>query len=186
MAARAACGRRPRRPRRPASRGRAGWHRPAARKPGRAARGARTTPPERCRRPPEERGATATRSDLDALAGQLRGEIRDLARALKDVQSPLPRILAMTRDVREAVTGIQASQGQTGQALQRLEQASASLAITTDYLVALAEEDEGEDEDFGEDEELQAADAGDEATEPTANTEDSAAPGDGDEQPTTP
>ena len=92
----------------------------------------------------------------------------------------------MTRDVREAVTGIQASQGQTGQALQRLEQASASLAITTDYLVALAEEDEGEDEDFGEDEELQAADAGDEGTEPAASTEDSAAPGDGDEQPTTP
>jgi len=81
-------------------------------------------------RRPEERGATATRSDLDALAGQLRGEIRDLARALKDVQSPLPRILAMTRDVREAMTGIQTSQGQTSDALHRLEQASESLAIT--------------------------------------------------------
>src|SRR5207249_1452141 len=50
-------------------------------------------------RRPEERGVAATRSDVDALGNQLRGEIRDLARALKDVQSPLPRILAMTREV---------------------------------------------------------------------------------------
>ena len=87
---------------------------------------------------------------MDALAGQLRGEIRDLARALKDVQSLLPRILAMTRDVRKAMTGIQTSQGQTSDALHRLEQASESLAITTDYLVVLAEEDEGDDEGKGE------------------------------------
>jgi hypothetical protein len=103
-------------------------------------------------RRPEERGATATRSDLDVLGNQLRGEIRDLARALKDVQSPLPRILAMTREVREAVTGIQKSQGHTGEALERLEKASRSLSITADYLVALAEEDELEaDEDEEED-----------------------------------
>jgi uncharacterized coiled-coil DUF342 family protein len=135
-------------------------------------------------RRPEERGAAATRSDLDALAGQLRGEIRDLARALKDVQSPLPRILAMTRDVREAVTGMQTSQGQTSEALQRLEQASEVLAITTDYLVALAEEDDDEAQDFGEDQELQAADAGDEGAKPSANTEDGTAPRAGDVQPT--
>ncbi len=46
----------------------------------------------------------------------------------------------MTRDVREAMTGIQTSLGQTSDALLRLEQASESLAITTDHLVALAEE----------------------------------------------
>jgi uncharacterized coiled-coil DUF342 family protein len=125
-------------------------------------------------RRPEERVAAATRADLDALAGQLRGEIRDLARALKDVQSPLPRILAMTRDVREAVTGIHASQGQTSEALQRLEQASESLSITADYLVALAEEDD--DEDFAEDEEIQGADAADEGTEPADSTEDGTPP----------
>jgi uncharacterized coiled-coil DUF342 family protein len=139
-------------------------------------------------RRPEERGAAATRSDLDALAGQLRGEIRDLARALKDVQSPLPRILAMTRDVREAMTGIQTSQGQTSDALHRLEQASESLAITTDYLVVLAEEDEGDDDAFAEDEdeEVQAADAGVKGTESAASTGDGGAPGAGDGQPTSP
>ena len=106
-------------------------------------------------RRPEERGAGASRSDLDALGSQLRGEIRDLARALKDVQSPLPRILAMTREVRESVTGIQASQRQAGEMLERLEKASESLTINTDYLVALAEQDEDaegdEDQDEGED-----------------------------------
>lgn len=137
-------------------------------------------------RRPEERGAAATRADLDALAGQLRGEIRDLARALKDVQSPLPRILAMTRDVREGVAGIQKSQGQTGETLQRLEQASETLAFTADYLVALAEaeEDEGEDEDFDEDDELEAADADDAdvGTEPAASTDDDTTPSAGDVQ----
>jgi ABC-type transporter Mla subunit MlaD len=82
-------------------------------------------------RRPEERGAAATRSDLDALGNQLRGEIRDLARALRDVQSRLPRIPAMTREVRESVTGVQASQRQAGETLERLEKASASLAMTT-------------------------------------------------------
>ncbi len=101
-------------------------------------------------RRPEERGAAATRSDLDALAGQLRGELRDLARAVKDGQSPLPRVLAMTREVRETVAGIQAGQGQTSEALQRLERASDSLAMTADYLVALAEEDTDTDEDVDE------------------------------------
>jgi len=100
-------------------------------------------------RRPDERGAAATRSDLDALGSQLRGEIRDLARALKDVQSPLPRILAMTREVREGVAGIQKSQGHTGEALERLERASESLTITTDYLVAIAEEDKDEEDDEG-------------------------------------
>ena len=139
-------------------------------------------------RRPEERGAAATRSDLDAFAGQLRGEIRDVARALKDVQSPLPRILAMTRDVREAMTGIQTSQGQTSAALHRLEQASESLAITTDYLVVLAEEDEGDDDAFAEDEDegVQAADAGVKGTESAASTEGDGAPGAGDGQPTSP
>ena len=47
----------------------------------------------------------------------------------------------MTREVREAVTGIQASQGHTTEALQRLQQASELLSDTADYLVALAEED---------------------------------------------
>jgi hypothetical protein len=102
-------------------------------------------------RRPEERGAAATRSDLDALGNQLRGEIRDLARALKDVQSPLPRILAMTREVREGVAGIQKSEDHSSEALERLERASESLAMTTDYLLAIAEEDE-EDEDEDEDE----------------------------------
>jgi hypothetical protein len=108
-------------------------------------------------RRPEERGATATRADLDALTSQLRGEIRDLARGLKDVQSPLPRILAMTREVREATTSIQASQGRTTEALQRLEQASNSLSYTADYLVALSEEELDEafdDEDVVDDDEL--------------------------------
>jgi Zc3h12a-like Ribonuclease NYN domain len=115
-------------------------------------------------RRPEERGAVTTRADLDMLAGQMRGEIRDLARAIKDVQSPLPRILAMTREVREAVTTLQKSQGQTSEALQRLEQTSASLEMTTDYLVALAEEDDADDEDDDDetlDEEQANAAAGD-------------------------
>jgi hypothetical protein len=134
-------------------------------------------------RRPEERGAAATRLDLDALAGQLRGEIRDLARVLKDVQSPLPRILAMTRVVREAVIDIQTSQGHTSDALGRLEQASESPAITADYLVALAEGDEGEDEDFGADEEeLQATDVSDGRAEPAASTENDTAPVAGDVQ----
>jgi predicted nucleic acid-binding Zn-ribbon protein len=100
-------------------------------------------------RRPEERGAAATRSDLDALGNQLRGEIRDLTRAPKDVQSPLPRILAMTREVREGVAGIQKSEGLTAEALERLERASESLAITTDYLVAIGEEDEEAEDDEG-------------------------------------
>lgn len=113
-------------------------------------------------RRPEERGAGATRSDLDALGSQLRGEIRDLARALKDVQSPLPRILAMTREVRESVTGVQASQRQAGETLERLERASESLTLTADYLVALAEDDheleddQDEGEDFEQDDEAEA------------------------------
>jgi hypothetical protein len=107
-------------------------------------------------RRPEERGVAATRSDVDALGNQLRGEIRDLARALKDVQSPLPRILAMTREVREGVAGIQKSQGHTGEALGRLERTSESLAITADYLVAIAEDDEEveDDEDFADEEDV--------------------------------
>jgi Zc3h12a-like Ribonuclease NYN domain len=122
-------------------------------------------------RRPEERGAGATRSDLDALGSQLRGEIRDLARALKDVQSPLPRILAMTREVRESVTGIQASQRQAGESLERLEKASEALTLTTDYLVALAEEekededaelDDGEAEDFDADDEAEGVHEADE------------------------
>src|SRR5205823_2599671 len=96
-------------------------------------------------RRPEERGAAVIRSDLDALGGQLRGEIRDLARAIKDAHSPLPRILAMTREVREAVTNLQKSQGKTSDALEALQQASQSLAINTDYLVAMAEENEMDD-----------------------------------------
>jgi hypothetical protein len=110
-------------------------------------------------RRPEERGAAATRSDLDALSNQLRGEIRDLSRALKDVQSPLPRILAMTREVRESVTGVQTSQRQASETLERLEKASESLAFTTDYLVALSEEDDeedAEDEDLDSEKELSA------------------------------
>jgi uncharacterized coiled-coil protein SlyX len=106
-------------------------------------------------RRPEERGAAVVRSDLDALANQLRGEIRDLSRALKDVQSPLPRILAMTREVREGVTGIQKSQSHAGDALERLERASESLAITADYLVAIAEDDDDEDdESYADDEDV--------------------------------
>jgi hypothetical protein len=121
-------------------------------------------------RRPEDRGAAATRSDLDALGHQLRGEIRDLARALKEVQSPLPRILAMTREVREGVGGIQKAQGHTGEALERLERASESLAMTTEYLVAIAEEDEdGEDnEGFGDDDD----DVADTALEVVANDAD--------------
>jgi hypothetical protein len=114
--------------------------------------------------------ARTTRSDLDALGHQLRGEIRDLARALKEVQSPLPRILAMTCEVREGVGGIQKAQGHTGEALERLERASESLAMTTDYLVAIAEEDEdGEDDErFGDD----ADDVADTALEVVANDAD--------------
>ena len=126
-------------------------------------------------RRPEERGAAATRADLDALTSQLRGEIRDLARGLKDVQSPLPRILAMTREVREAVTGIQASQGHTTEALQRLEQASESLSDTADYLVALAEEDHDaafDDEDLGDDAELDEDEDQDEDFETANDAED--------------
>jgi len=111
-------------------------------------------------RRPEERGAAGTRSDLDALGNQLRGEIRDLARAMKDVQSPLPRILVMTREVRESVTGVQTSQRQASETLERLEKASESLAFTTDYLVALSEEEDDEedteDEDLDSEEELSA------------------------------
>ncbi len=115
-------------------------------------------------RRPEERGAAATRSDLDTLAGQLRGELRDLARAVKDGQSPLPRILAMTREVRETVAGIHAGQGQTSEALQRLERASDSLAMTADYLVALAEEDTDTDEDIDEEGPIEGVDGvGDDA-----------------------
>jgi len=88
------------------------------------------------------------------------------------------------------MTGIQTSQGQTSDALHRLEQASESLAITTDYLVVLAEEDEGDDdafaEDEDEDEEVQAADAGVKGTESAASTEDGGAPVAGDGQPTSP
>jgi hypothetical protein len=73
------------------------------------------------------------------------------------VQSPLPRILAMTREVRESVTGVQASQRQAGETLERLEKASESLAMTTDYLVALAEEDDDEDDE--DQDEAQAEDA---------------------------
>jgi polyhydroxyalkanoate synthesis regulator phasin len=124
-------------------------------------------------RRPEERGAAATRADLDALAGSLRGEIRDLGRALRDVQSPLPRILAMTREVRESVHGIQASQAQTGEALQRLEGASESLTTTADYLVTLAEEDQfPEDfEDF-EDSEDSEESVGSEASDEPDDVED--------------
>ena len=57
---------------------------------------------------------------IDALETSLRGEIRDLARALKDVQSPLPRILARTREVRERVAGIQKAEDRSSEALQRL------------------------------------------------------------------
>jgi len=129
-------------------------------------------------RRPEERGTAPTRSDLDALSGQLRGEIRDLARAIKDVQSPLPRILAMTREVREVVTGIQKSQGHTSETLERLEQASQSLALTTDYLVAIAEEDEDEDLDaeLAPADEEDAKDAADEATESADGVEDGTQP----------
>jgi chromosome segregation ATPase len=131
-------------------------------------------------RRPEERGAAATRADLDALTSQLRGEIRDLARGLKDVQSPLPRILAMTREVREATTSIQASQGHTIEALQRLEQASNSLSDTADYLVALAEEDLDEafddedvlDQDEDEGEEFGGADDADEVEDPADDDDD--------------
>lgn len=122
----------------------------------------------------EERGAAVVRSDLDALGNQLRGEIRDLARALKDTQSPLPRILAMTREVREAVTGIQKSQGHAGDALERLERASESLAITADYLVAMAEADE--DFDDGErDPGVETADVGHDAAD--GDNDDGAADG---------
>lgn len=125
-------------------------------------------------RRPEERGAAPTPSDLEDLSGQLRGEIRDLARAIKDVQSPLPRILAMTREVREVVTGIQKSQGHTSETLERLEQASQSLALTTDYLVEIAEEDEDEDLDaeLAPADEEDAKDAADEATESADGVED--------------
>jgi hypothetical protein len=80
----------------------------------------------------------------------------------------------MTRDVREAMSAIQTSQGATGDALHWLEQASESLAISTDCLVVLAEEDEGEDYAFAEDndEEVHAANAGVKGTESAAVTED--------------
>ncbi len=134
-------------------------------------------------RRPEERGAAATRSDLDALSGQLRGEIRDVARAIRDAQSPLPRILAMTREVREAVANLQRSQGHTSDALERLEQASQSLAFTTDYLAALAEtsedEDDGEQDEF--DEQLHSADVEDTAVGPEHAIERTARIEDGDQ-----
>lgn len=123
----------------------------------------------------EERGVAATRSDLDALGNQLRGEIRDLARALKDVQSPLPRILAMTREVREGVAGIQKSQDHAGEAMERLERATETLAITPDYLVAIAEEDdEGEDDvdladDAADDTALEVGDGGDDTADEEAH-----------------
>jgi len=126
-------------------------------------------------RRPEERNAAATRADLDMLLGQMGGEIRDLARAIKDVQSPLPRILAMTREVREAVTTLQKSQGQTSETLQRLEQTSASLEMTTDYLVALAEEDDADDEDDDEnldEEQANAAEGDDDAAVAAADIDD--------------
>jgi hypothetical protein len=133
-------------------------------------------------RRPEERGAAATRADLDALTGQLRGEIRDLGRALRDVQSPLPRILAMTREVRESMHGIQASQARTGDALHRLEEASESLTTTADYLVALAEEEqfsEGlEDDDFEDLEEFEGPEAAEKLDEGEDVIGDEASPSD--------
>src|SRR6266508_839520 len=117
-------------------------------------------------RRPEERAVAASRADLDALRGELRGEIRDLARAVKDAQSPLPRILAMTREVREAILAVQKTQGQNSGRLASLEQASQSLLMTADYLAAIAEEtdaDEEDDEevfmDVGDDDEDAPADA---------------------------
>jgi hypothetical protein len=128
-------------------------------------------------RRPEERGAAATRSDLDALAGQLRGEIRDLARGLKDVQSPLPRILAMTREVRESVHGIQASQAQASDALRRIEETSESLSYTADYLVTMAEENELDFDELDETDEPEEQEQVDEAEEIEASeaSEDEAA-----------
>ncbi len=129
-------------------------------------------------RRPEERAVAASRADLDALRGELRGEIRDLARAVKDAQSPLPRILAMTREVREAILAVQKTQGQNSGRLESLEQASQSLLMTADYLAAIAEETDADEED---DEEV-FMDVGDDDDDAPAEASvaEGVAPADGD------
>jgi len=129
-------------------------------------------------RRPEERAVAARRADLDALRGELRREIRDLARAVKDAQSPLPRILAMTREVREAILAVQKTQGQNSGRLESLEQASQSLLMTADYLAAIAEETDADEED---DEEV-FMDVGDDDDDAPAEASvaEGVAPADGD------
>jgi hypothetical protein len=57
------------------------------------------------KQPQGERNAPATHADIDAL----RRELRDLSRAASEGKSPLPRILAMTREVREAVAEVRST-----------------------------------------------------------------------------
>lgn len=61
----------------------------------------------------------------------------------------------MTREVREGMQAVRQAQGQHGETLLRLDQAAQPLLLTTDYLAALAEDNEadGEDEDEEDDDE---------------------------------
>jgi uncharacterized coiled-coil DUF342 family protein len=127
-------------------------------------------------RRPEERTSAATRNDLEAVRGELRGEIRDLSRSVKDSSSRLPRVLAMTREVREAVSDVQQSQQLVVATLERLADMCDSLRETTNYLTLLAEADHLDvDDDLSADDDENEEVAG-EAVEETATVAFHASP----------